>query len=129
MGAAVVGAAVVLLAATAMAQDDSITETVKLPGRASQAKTTSAGTAPAPKVRVQQQSDDVRGFRRAWRIESNIFGSCVLQRLPHALGREHTAGQELFLLASNFLLYTALVIVAIMISKLYLEADTTASPR
>jgi len=36
---------------------------------------------------------------------------------------------ELYLLASNFLLYTALVIVAIMISKLYLEAEPGASPR
>lgn len=57
-----------------------------------------------------------------------------LQRLgaeqqSHAHGRATTAGNELYLLASNFLLYTALVIVAIMISKLYLEAEPNASPR
>ncbi len=51
------------------------------------------------------------------------------QRQNNAHGREQTAGVELFLLASNFLLYTALVIVAIMISKLYLEAEPNASPR
>ncbi|GAB5034879.1 adenosine 3-phospho 5-phosphosulfate transporter 1-like [Nannochloropsis oceanica] len=49
--------------------------------------------------------------------------------LPGGQGREQTAGMELYLLASNFLLYTALVIVAIMISKLYLEAEPGASPR
>ena len=53
------------------------------------------------------------------------------QRLAaaHEHGRATTAGAELFLLASNFLLYTALVIVAIMICKLYLEAEPNASPR
>jgi hypothetical protein len=51
------------------------------------------------------------------------------QPLASAHGREQTAGVELYLLASNFLLYTALVIVAIMISKLYLEAEPNASPR
>merc|ERR1719453_1976828 len=38
-----------------------------------------------------------------------------------------TIGSELLHLASNFLLYIALVIVATMISKLYLEVDSNGN--
>lgn len=97
------------------------------------------------------------------RVDSNkqrlgASGAAQAQAL-HGHGRATTAGNELYLLASNFLLYTALVglslrfdgmlgptacshtslvhthahtrqvIVAIMICKLYLEAEPNASPR
>mmetsp|Transcript_6774 Transcript_6774/g.10212 ORF Transcript_6774/g.10212 Transcript_6774/m.10212 type:complete len:501 (-) Transcript_6774:350-1852(-) len=52
--------------------------------------------------------------------ETVIDNEAIIAQGPQA---ENTTGQELFILATNFLLYVCLVLITYLVSKLYLESN------